>query len=62
MGQSYIFSELTSTVKANSQKSLNFTKGEGKQGLMILMPNNRSLGNSVTLDEQLDVMKPSFQN
>ncbi|MBL7543484.1 MAG: S8 family serine peptidase [Bdellovibrionaceae bacterium] len=62
MGQSYIFTDLAVSVPAKSQKTLNFTKGQGKQGLMLLMPQNRSLGNSATTDEQLDIMKPSFQN
>lgn len=62
MGQSFIFSDLAIPVAAKTQKNLTFTKGQGKQELMLLMPNNRSLNNSATLDEQLVIMQPIFQN
>lgn len=62
MGQSFVFSELATPMAAKTQKNLTFSKGQGKQDLMLLMPNNRSLSNSATLDEQLVIMKPSFQN
>ena len=61
-GQSFVFSDFSTTLTAKAQKTLTFTKGQGKQDLMLLMPNNRSLNNSATLDEQLVIMKPSFQN
>lgn len=61
-GQSFVFSEFATTLTAKAQKTLTFIKGQGKQDLMLLMPSNRSLNNSATLDEQLVIMKPSFQN
>lgn len=62
LGQSYVFSELSTKMDPNSQKTLAFTKGHGKQSLMLLMPDNRSLNDSVTLDEQLDILNPKFKN
>lgn len=61
-GQSYVFSDLAVPMTPKTQKALTFTKGQGSQELMLLMPSNRSLNNSATLDEQLVIMKPSFQN
>jgi minor extracellular serine protease Vpr len=62
LGQSYIFSELAVELNPKVQKTLTFTKGHGQQDLMVIMPSNRSLSKSVTLDEQLAILKPSFQN
>ncbi len=60
LGQSYMFNDLAVPVAAKSAKTVTFTKGHGAAGLMLLMPSNRSLSNSVTLDGQMDVVKPTY--
>ncbi len=60
LGQSFVFNEVAVQMGPKSAKTVLAAKGHGNNGLMLLMPTNRSLSNSVTLDEQLDVVKPSF--
>jgi minor extracellular serine protease Vpr len=47
-------------VKAGSTETVEFTRGEGKAPLMLLMPNNRTVTSGIATDDQLQILKAGF--
>jgi minor extracellular serine protease Vpr len=47
-------------MEGNSTQTVDFTKGQGDQNLMVLMPNNSSQLGTLLRDRQLEIVRPTF--
>jgi hypothetical protein len=60
-GQAFMGLNDIVSIEGQSQKTVDFRKGYGKQDLMVLIPTNNTTSGSLQKASQLQILKPLFK-